>query len=103
MKDSRSRFIATIVLAAAIGSIGAFALDTFSQDDGGTGLSFPENLPLRYTIVDTDLGNFLLDTSTGDTWKWFYNAEAGPQEDSMGWQYFDKPLRIHTATMNTMR
>ncbi len=33
MKDSRSRFIATIVLAAAIGFIGAFALDTHSQDE----------------------------------------------------------------------
>ena len=93
MKDYRSRFIATIVVAAAIGFLGAFALDTFSQDEVGAGLRFPENLPFRYTIVDTNLGKFLLDTSTGDTWKWYAS------EGDMGWQFFAKPIRVHTATV----
>lgn len=48
------------------------------------------------TIVDTDLGNILLNTRTGDTWKWYsVHADDGSR---MGWQYFVLPNKIHGCT-----
>ena len=51
----------------------------------------------RFQIVDTEMGNFVLNTSTGDTWKWWADREA----ERMGWQYFVLPVRIHGCSTDS--
>ena len=50
----------------------------------------------RFTIVDTDLGNILLNTRTGDTWKWY--SVSTDNGSNMGWQYFALPKQIHSCS-----
>jgi len=49
-----------------------------------------------FHIQNTSLGVFLVDSRTGDTWKWYANLDAG----RIGWQYFARPSRIHTCSMD---
>ena len=62
-----------------------------------TGSGPPERRPERsgFHIQGTDLGVFLVDSRTGDTWKWFYNHDEG----SMGWQYHAVPAPIGGNTL----
>ena len=78
-------------LLAAVGALLLVAL-AVSLAHSKTGSSPPDPDPARggFHIQGTDLGVFLVDSRTGDTWKWFYNHEEG----SMGWQYHTVPAPI---------
>ena len=83
-------------LLAAVGVLLLVVL-AVSLAHSETGSSPPDHDPARggFHIQGTNLGVFLVDSRTGDTWKWFYNHEEG----SMGWQYHAVPAPIGGNTL----
>ena len=82
------QFWMVAVIAAAL-SIG------YLMGNRGTVEAVPQGVEESgyFVLEDTRLGVFLVNQATGDTWRWFFNQK----ENRSGWQYFDRPSRIHTC------
>lgn len=52
----------------------------------------PDPKPARFQIINTEVAVFLLNTTTGDTWRWTIE-----DNNEMGWQYHDRPPELTPA------
>ena len=87
-------------LLAAVGVLLLLALSV-SLAHSETGSSTPDHDPDRggFHIQGTDLGVFLVDSRTGDTWKWYVDRSASGDITGMGWQHHAIPVPIGGNTL----
>lgn len=93
------RFLPSLPLAVALLLLLVLAVGLASGDSPEPSpRPSPEPVRAGFHIQNTDFRVFLVDSRTGDTWKWYVTRESGDIK-SMGWQYHAVPVPIGGNTL----